>query len=209
MKNLIRILYAEDSDVLRRVILRQLRSFNITAVGQASNGQDLISLLEKDHDVVLLDLEMPVMDGNATMDYISENAPHLKVIITSFHNEELLMENYIKRGAKGFVSKEAFSHNIEILVEAIRKVAAGEIYVHKDLIYTSKSKYTNAQKEIIAMICQGMTNAEIAKIKGVNERAIEKQRNRIYAKIGGSKAIDFYRYAFSKGLHFLKKIKRK
>lgn len=209
MKVPIKVIYAEDKDVFRKAVLRQLRPFHIQAVYQASNGRELIQQLEKDHDVILLDLEMPVMDGNAAMDYIMENRPELKVIIISQHYEELLVENYIERGAKGYLSKDAFSGNIEVLVEAVRKVVAGEIYVLPLPAAVSRPKYTEAQKEIIPMICQGMTNSEIAEEKGVQERAIEKQRNKIYSKIGGSKAIDFYKYAFSKGLHFLQRIRRK
>jgi len=206
MKNKIKIIYAEDKEIFRKIIIQDLLPYDIETVAEASNGKELIRQINTNHDIVLLDLEMPIMDGNAAMDYLMEHHPETRIIIVSLHYEELLVEDYIKRGAKGYISKDIFSGDIKILVEAIRTVNAGGLYVHK--IVPRKRKYTTVQKEIIPMICQGLTNNQIAEEKGVQVRAVERQRHKIYEKMEGGRAIDFYRYAFSKGLHFLKKIQR-
>ena len=151
---------------------------------------------------------MPVMDGNEAMDYLMENHPNIKIIIVSLFCDGLLYDEYRNRGAKGYISKYAFCGNFKILVEAIRTVASGGNYFYTKPEYVNETKYTPVQKEIIPMMCQGLTNKDIAKETGKQVRAIEKQRNKIYKKINGDKAVDFYRYAFSIGLQFLKKIKR-
>ncbi len=70
---------------------------------------------------------------------------------------------------------------------------------------TKKNKYSSRQKEMLPLIFEGKTNDEIAKEIGITKRAVEKQKQKIYQKSGADKIIDFYKYAFSKGLQFLGK----
>ncbi|MEO6305709.1 MAG: response regulator transcription factor, partial [Bacteroidia bacterium] len=151
--------------------------------------------------VILLDLEMPVMDGNAAFTFISKKYPNIKVIILSLHFEPLLTENYIERGAKGYLPKDAIMENPILLINAIRKVNEGGVFVFEKP--EKKNKFSNRQKEILPLIFEGKTNEEIAKEIGITKRAVEKQKQKIYQKSGVEKIIDFYKYAFSRGLQFL------
>jgi len=200
------IIFTDNVEKYRKLVLEELKEFNIHCIGEAANGLELLRLLKEHHpEVVLLDLEMPVMDGSEALNQIMQLFPETRVIILSMHYESLLVEDYIHRGAKGYLPKDEIAGDISLLAKAIEAVKNGEIFVHhippakdpKALIYSTK------QKVIAPMICQGLTNEEIAVEMNIGVRGVEKLRSKIYAKLDGGRAVDFYRYAFSKGLQFL------
>ncbi len=201
MKHKTTIIYAEDHTQFRKAVVKELELLDIKVVAQCNNGKELLDELKRWPDVVLLDLDMPVMNGNHTLDHIMKHWPETKILIVSMHYEELLVENYIKRGARGYISKDAFAGNIELLVKGIKKVAKGDTYIHQ--MPGLHKKFSLRQKEIIPYMVEGVTTKEIADEIGIVERAVEKQKQKIYQKTGGNRAIDFYKYAFAKGLQFL------
>ena len=205
------IIFTDNVERYRKSVLEDLKGFNITCIAEASNGLELLRLLkDKRPDVVLLDLQMPVMNGSEALNKIAEEFPYTNVIILSMYYEALLVEDFIRRGAKGYIAKDELL-DIRILSEAIETVKNGGIFIYpKSATIDEKViKYTQKQKEITPFMCQGFTNEQIAVEMNVSVRAVEKLRSKMYAKIEGEKAIDFYRYAFSKGLQFLKGIHKK
>lgn len=198
----IKIIYAEDNALFRQTVSAALVEYKIEVIAQAGNGKELIRQMYKNPDVVLLDLEMPVMDGNDAFEQIMHDFPDTKIIIVSMHYEQLLADNYMERGAKGYISKDLFSGNMDLLAETVRKVVTGKTCVNYSTAYSTK--FSARQKELIPMMVTGCTNKEIAEQTGIQERAVEKQRQKIYHKLGGQKAVDFYRFAFSKGFQFLR-----
>jgi DNA-binding NarL/FixJ family response regulator len=211
MEKPIQIIFCEDKPRFRKAILDSLEDSSIICIAECGNGKELLEqLTHKKPDVVLLDLEMPVMDGNETMKCISEKYPGVRVIILSMHYEYLLVEDYITRGASGYIPKDEIAGNIGLLIDGIKKVNSGETFIH----HLSQEKdplnnYTPTQKVIIPLICEGKTNKQIAEELNILERSVEKQRQKIYEKTNVSKATDFFKYAFSKGLQFLGKRKKK
>lgn len=198
------IIVTDDKIKYRKLLCELLEPFPVSVIGEAGNGQELLALLQKKlPDIVLLDLEMPVMDGNKVFDTIREMYPNLKVIILSFYMEDVLVEHYLERGARGYLSKDAAEP--EILFDALTRVYNNGIYINKPLAY--KKMYTDRQKEILPLIFEGLTNDEIAEEICISRRAVEKQRTKIYERSGTEKAMDFYKYAFSRGLQFLGRLK--
>lgn len=203
MDTTINILFTEDKELYRKMILAELEEANIRCIGEADNGKELLRQLKtKKPDVILLDLEMPVMDGNEAMNRIIKDFPEAKVLIMSLHCEEELIEDYIKRGAKGYVSKDAICGNITLLIDAIQKIHAGGIY-KQTLPKPDRKKFTARQKEMIPLICDEMTNKEIAEELKIKERTVEKHRQKIYSRTNSSGATSFLKYAFKRGLDFL------
>lgn len=209
MENPVQIIFTDDKEKFRKAILDELKLYNIECIGQAENGKQLLKLLEvKTPDVVLLDLEMPVMDGNEAMKQIMELYPETKVIILSLYNESLLVEDYIRRGAKGYLAKDEIAGDIELLAHAIERVSEGEVFISLRVEKVGKKHvkikgYSSRQKEIIPLLCEGKTNKEISEEIGIVVRSVEKQRQKIYEKTNSSKSIDFFKYAFVRGLQFL------
>ncbi|MCC6371542.1 MAG: response regulator transcription factor [Bacteroidia bacterium] len=132
METNISIIITEDKKIFRDIVVAELATHGILCLAEADNGEELLKLLraKKKPDVVLLDLEMPVMNGNKTMEILAANFPQVKVIILSSHHEITLMEHFIAMGAKGYVPKNISSGSIEILVDAIKKVHQGETYLY-------------------------------------------------------------------------------
>jgi DNA-binding NarL/FixJ family response regulator len=148
---------------------------------------------------------MPVMDGNKAFHYISKAWPEIKVMILSSYYESVLVENYMERGAKGYLPKDEMTP--ELLAESLQKVSEGKTYVFEKP--TDRMKFTYRQKQIMPLIFEGLTNGEIASEVCINTRSVEKQRHKIYEKSGAQKMIDFYKYAFTKGLQFLGRQKKR
>ena len=203
MKEPINILYAEDRLHYRKGIIAELEDRNIYCIGEAENGKELLRLLKtKMPDVILLDLEMPVMNGNEAMNQIMNDFPGAKVLVMSLHYEVELIEDYIKRGAKGYVSKDVICGNMDLLVEAIQKIKAGEIF-KQTLPKSERKKFTARQREMIPLICDEMTNKEIAEELGIKERSVEKRRQKNYSRSNSAGATSFLKFAFKKGLDLL------
>src|SRR5258706_6719275 len=207
MEKTIEIIFTDNVKLYRDFVIAELKPFNIKCIGEAANGKELLDLLPyKKPDVVLLDLEMPVMDGNDAFKHIMSSFPDTKVIMISRHCEELLIEDYIKRGAKGYIPKDEIG--IKVLATGIRKVAEGEIFIkHLSSEYQNSYSFTGKERKILPMILQGFTNEEIAKFTEVSIRTIERQRQTLCSKMGDS-ANSIYEYGFSKGLQYLEKIEK-
>lgn len=200
----IEVIIADDKPAYRRAITGILDLSAVKIIGEAGDGRELLSLLRKhEPHIVLLDLEMPVMDGNKAFELVHEHHPNVRVIILSSYIDSLLVEHYLRRGAKGYIPKDVLS--TELLSEALHKVREGKTFIHEPL---AGSIFTSRQKEILPLIFEGLTNDEIAGEVNIGTRAIEKQRNKIYQQIGAKRAVDLYKYAFTRGLQFLGRSER-
>jgi DNA-binding NarL/FixJ family response regulator len=200
MEEIIKLIVTDDKENYRKLIRQILQPYAVEIVAEASNGKELLKLLrKKPADIVLLDLEMPIMDGNQAFERISREFPGTRVIILSYYYESVLMEDYLQRGAKGYIPKDRLDP--ELLIRALKEVKRGGVFVYEAPV--DQKKFSSRQKEIMPLIFEGFTNEEIAETVCISKRSVEKQRHKIYEKSGAEKVIDFYKYAFSKGLQFL------
>jgi DNA-binding NarL/FixJ family response regulator len=200
MEECIDIIIADDKEIYRKAIKDMLIPFHVHVIAEAENGEILLKILRKKQPhIVLLDLEMPVMDGNQAFERICRNFPEVKVIILSYHFESVLIEDYIERGAKGYIPKDRLEPGF--LIKVLTEVKNGKVFTHEKKL--PKRKFTPRQKEILPLIFEGLTNDEIAEEVCITKRAVEKQRHKIYQKSGVNKIVDFYKYAFTRGLQFL------
>jgi DNA-binding NarL/FixJ family response regulator len=203
MEETIEIIVAEDSHLWRKTIIQELEHYQIKAIGEAETGKELLSQLKnKTPHIVILDLEMPEMDGNEAFSIMKEKYPDIKVIILSQHDDISLMENYVQRGASGFLSKQAISGDLRILADGIKSV-----FHNRQFNFSNASGheilYTWRETEIIPLLCQGKTSKQIAEELGIAEKTVEGYRKRIYKKTKTKNALEFIRYGIKKGLEFL------
>lgn len=112
---------ADDHNLFRKGVLELLKAFDeITLVADASNGAELLEKIESDlPDVVMLDLEMPEMDGVATSRYLLSKYPDVRILIMSTYGDEALVDNLLEEGVKGYLLKNSEPDELRQALQAL------------------------------------------------------------------------------------------
>jgi len=207
MSPLLTVIYVDDQPRYRKSVLQELKEHNIMPIGEASNGVECLALLKKvvPH-VIILDLEMPIMDGNETFDKIKKLYPGMNVIILSQHDDNGVMENYMRRGAKGYLPKQFIDTEVGILAEGIRAVNGGKTFFYS-YDPTSPIKYTKKEIDLMPYILDHKTSKEIATELGMEEKKVNKLKSQLHKKTDSRNATAFVSYSLKKGLKYLGKNK--
>ncbi len=213
---MIRLAIADDQPLFRRAFVLLLRDMpDVQVMFDSANGEEvLIGLKGNAVDIVLLDLEMPVMDGVETLRRIREEHPQVKVIVLSTHDDELSIVRMMELGASGYVLKTAEPDEVE---NAIRSVKDSGYYfsdlvsrvmlqglVKKEQVkpvYNVVDPLTERELEVLRAICQEMTTTEIAGKLFLSPRTVEFHRNNILLKTGARNVAGLVVYAMTKGLY--------
>ncbi len=202
----IKIALVDDQPLFRAGIAALLKEYeDLTVVLQASNGKDLIEQLKRNTPhVVLLDIEMPEMNGVETLLYLQKHHKDIKVIMLTLHNEEEFIFDLMTKGANGFLPKDK---SVEEVVNAIYSVVQTGIYYSREtneaMMNGSKGlvraphiqSFSDKEIEIIKMICKERTNKEIADVIGISPRTVEKYRASILGKTGTKNTAGMIMYA--------------
>jgi two-component system nitrate/nitrite response regulator NarL len=180
-------------------------------VGEAADGREAIRLTrEIQPDIVLMDIDMPQMNGLVVTEVLHRELPKVKVLILSMHGNTDYVLRIIQSGARGFILKEAPA---EELVRAIEIVQSGDAYFSPDVARVALNRFvqtgnraqdemplTNREREVLTFIADGFSNKEIACQLGVGVRTVETHRERIMRKLDIHTIAGLTRYALSKGL---------
>lgn len=208
MNNTVKIIIVDDHEIFRNGLKMVLGKLDyIEIVGEAANGQDFLDLIRQvGCDIVLMDIEMPIMSGiDATIIALKEN-PELKVISLTMFTDDNYVQSMMDAGVKGFLVKNI---NKETLNKAITTVAGGGNYYSEELFkfFTRKLnakedadnsddvKFTAREKEILQLLSEGLSNKEIADILYVSERTVVGHKSNMLAKTGCKSAISLLAYA--------------
>lgn len=191
-------IYLVDDHKLFREGLKLLLSTQefVHHIYEASNGREFLeNLTFVDCDVVLMDIEMPEVNGiDATREALKIK-PDLKIIVLSMYGDEQYYYQMIDAGAKGFMLKNT---GIENVITAIRKVAAGENFFSEELLFNilntmrdTKSEseqhdneLSEREMEILYHVCKGKSNQEIADELFISKRTVDKHRANLLSKTG-------------------------
>jgi two-component system, NarL family, response regulator DegU len=192
-------------------LLRKLKGEGIQYTGESSNGLQLLQQLEHYHPhIILMDIQMPQMDGIKATAIIKKLYPFIYVIGLSSFDELWLVTELIAAGAKGFLLK---SVNKEELITAIKNVfTGGEYYTPRiaarleSISKTEEIKQrelSQREMEVVRLFCQGRTNKEIACTLSISPRTVEGHRKKIMIKVNGRHPADVFSYALRHGIHKL------
>ena len=214
---MIRVFIVDDHTLIRdglRTMLAADPLFEV--VGEASNGQALLDQLPTVAvDVVLLDLNMPVLDGLATTHRLREEYPHLRILLLSMMTHERTIGEALAAGAHGYVLKNADKYEV---VAALQGVASGKRFLcseiglgllEKLLLQEPRSPVpgtssgvhlTHREREILQLVASGLTNQEIADQLFTSKRTVESHRQNLLEKTGVRNTPALVKYAMEHGL---------
>ncbi|CAN5858431.1 response regulator transcription factor [soil metagenome] len=209
----IRILLVDDHAVLRAGLRALLEvEEGMTVVGEAGTGEAGIQMAAGTRpDVVIMDLSMPGIGGlEATRQIIAQN-PATRVLVLTMHGEEEHLLPVLDAGGSGYVNKRSAD---EELIEAIRTVARGEVFLYpsaaKLLLQGFKGKekgqdeplqkLTEREREVLGYTVEGYSSTEIGKKLFISPKTVDTYRSRIMEKLGLHHRSELVRFALQQGL---------
>ena len=211
----IKVILADDHNVVRAGLRLLLESEeDIEVVGEAANGIEATEKV-KDlaPDVILMDITMPRLNGLEAARQIRREDTRVGILFLTMHQSEEFFLNALKVGASGYVPKSA--KDTEML-EAVRVVGSGRIYLHPSLAGSLVSDYlemargetvmdpydrlTDREKEILHFIVSGNTNREVAETLHVSVNTVHNHRTSIMDKLGLHNRMELLKFAIRKGL---------
>jgi DNA-binding NarL/FixJ family response regulator len=224
----VRVLIADDQRVVRDGLVLLLGLLDgIEVVGAAGDGADAVRLAEQLRpDVVLMDLDMPVLDGAEATKMLRERVPDCSVLVLTTYADQHSVFPALRAGARGYLTKDADSDQVEA---AIRDVHRGRMsldpVVQEQLVAALAPAaqtpnpladaaadvppvngrvlpdgLTPREAEVLRLIADGLTNAEICDVLIISQATVKTHINRLFAKIGAHDRAQAVRYAFRHGL---------
>ncbi|TND00512.1 MAG: LuxR family transcriptional regulator [Bacteroidetes bacterium] len=209
----IRIIIADDHRVFIDGMKSLLKEFPmIEVIGEAENGKQLLEQVEAlQPDIVLTDIQMPLMDGIAASREIHKRFPGIKIIALTMLNESVYIKKMLEAGVSGYLIKTV---DKEELIRVIQKVAGGEKHFGEEVTnrllhnFTGRSQagenpadiLTRREKEILSLIAQGLTDKEIAEKVHLSSLTIISHRKNILGKLGLKNKVELTRFAIEHNL---------
>ncbi|MGZ3861748.1 MAG: response regulator transcription factor [Bacteroidia bacterium] len=199
IKGQLKIAVVDDQKLFRQGIVSLLEeNEELKVIIEAENGQELLNELRREvPDVILLDLEMPVMDGIIATDFVRKKYPDVKIIILTSHDDDSFITHLVEKGANGFLLKDA---HIETVIDAIYDVVETGFHfserVSKAMVkglvksnrikpnFSSENLLTKKEIEVLRLICKEYTAREISEMLSVSVRTVEGHRDCILRKTG-------------------------
>lgn len=212
----INICIVDDHQIFRKAMIRLLKTFKrIGEITEASNGEECLQLVKlKKPDVVVLDLEMPVMNGTECAEQLLKKYPDLKIIVLTMHDSEKYMVYMLELGVHSFLLKNTDPEELE---KAISSVVDHDFY-YNDLLNmaihrTMKSKtrherpefggkqdLTEREREILKLICSEKSLKEIASQLSLSEKTVQSHKLNIQGKLKVKSTVGLVKASFELGL---------
>jgi DNA-binding NarL/FixJ family response regulator len=214
-QNIIKVAIADDHALFRTGVKTSLSSRkNIQMVGEAENGMQLLNLLKHiQPDVLLLDIQMPIMDGLTTLPEVKKLYPDVKVIMLSMHNDHSMISKMMEIGANSYLTKDSDSESI---YQAIKTCYEQEFYfnelTNKALLSGLRNKRFDepavpqdvnlSEKEvnILKLMCEEKSTKEIADIVDLSPRTVEAIRDKLKTKTGTKSMAGLVMFAVKAGI---------
>jgi two-component system NarL family response regulator len=203
----IRILLADDHTLMRQGLSALLgRQAELTIVAEANNGHEVVELFRKHHpDILLTDIEMPLMDGITALAAIRSEYPDARGILLTMHAREGDILRGLRAGALGYLLKDA---PLETLVEAIHAVSIGQHWVAPEIgaklaVRMVGAELTPREIEVLQQLAQGKSNQEIAAALTMSEGTVKYHINHLFHKLDAADRTQAVLTALKRGLAYL------
>lgn len=207
MEDKLKIFIVDDHEFFRnglKMVINRLKYAKVT--GEAANGKEFLEMLPKDEpDIVLMDIQMPLMNGIEATRAALDEYPDLKIVALTMFDDEEYVQRMIDAGAKGFLLKNITK---DILDQALQAIQTGKNYYSPELFnfFTKKVvsepkaeeeevQLTRREKEVLQLICDGLTNKEIADRLFISERTVVGHKSNLLAKTNTKSSVGLLSYA--------------
>ena len=203
----IRVVIVDDHPlVLDGLVSRLERSEQVDVIGSANNGEEAIAVVsELMPDVVLMDINMPIMNGIDAAEIFKEKFSTVKLLVLSMHDDREYVMNMARAGAKGYVLKSA---SADEMLMAVKAVHMGGIYYSPSVAEilmaaeedTRDDTLSSREQVVLRLLARGMSNKEMARELDISVRTVETHRRNIKLKLDISTTSGLVRYAINHGL---------
>lgn len=205
---MIDVLLADDHPLIRDGLHATLEGHpSVRLVGVAATGREALDVVA-DHavDVVLMDVDMPEMDGLEATRRLRAEQPEVKVIVLTMHDEPALMQRLIREGVHGYVLKSAGTDEI---VRAVKQVCAGTSYFSPEVtvklaaapdVPAPAEALTEREMEVLKLVAQGLSNKEVGERLFISHRTVDTHRTNLMRKLDVNNVAGLVRYAFQHDL---------
>jgi DNA-binding NarL/FixJ family response regulator len=209
----IKVAIADDEPVFRLGVVKLLEGeSDLSLVGEANNGMEAMLLLERhEPDVLLLDMQMPVMSGIEVLSEAGKRKQvQTRIIVMMTTAERDKAVRAVRLGARGILFKDA---DASLLVKSIRKVHAGEVWIDNPILSQAleslvtkpaapagastqrDQRLSNREMEVVRCVAMGLRNKEVADKLGVSEATVKNHLTSVYSKLGVSDRLELILYA--------------
>ncbi len=211
MESQIRVMIVDDHEIFRsglKMVINKLAYARVVA--EAGDGAEFLELLEHEEtDIVLMDIEMPVMNGIEATQKALEKWPNLKVVALTMFTDEAYIQRMIEAGARGFLIKNIRK---DVLDRALQAVYNGKTYYSEELWdYFTKNLMkdekpeielviTRRELEVLQLLAEGLSNKEIGDRLFVSERTVVGHKSNLMAKTNTKNTVSLLAYAIRNGL---------
>ncbi|WP_050522424.1 response regulator transcription factor [Pseudorhodobacter wandonensis] len=206
MTKQIRVLIVDDHPMVAQGISAILETYDdINVVGTLCNGRDAIDQISQlDPDVVLLDLNMPLMNGLNTTEIILEQRPDTRILILSMHDSPEYISTALSHGAMGYLLKDVPTEEIKLAIDAVmggaRYLCAGAEIAIKPVEGGMREALTSREQTILLELALGKSNKDVACALDISVRTVETHRKNIKRKLGIASTAGLTRYAMEHGV---------
>ena len=187
-----RVLLADDHQLLRQAIRRALEDAGLTVVAEAGDGGEAVRLVgELKPDIVVMDVSMPVLDGIEATRRVHEEFPDLPIVILTMHGDEALRVDALEAGASGFLTKDV---SMQEVVSTVTQAAGGDVALSTELAAEilaeledgadrPPSPLTPREEEVLQLIADGCSTPEVAQKLYISQKTVKNHLASIYEKL--------------------------
>ena len=209
MANAIRVVLADDHQIVRQGVRLLLERRGFEVVGEAEDGHGAIHLAKKLRpDMAILDIAMPSLNGIDAAREIARVSPDTRTILLTMFSEDHRLVEALRAGISGYLLKTRAAEDLEL---AIREVCRGGVYLSRGLPREVVEAYLNREplktvelspreRQVLQLVAEGKTTKEVASLLGVSVKTAETHRTRVMAKLEIHETAGLVRYAIRNGI---------